>query len=252
MGEWWEWRQRWFVALSCDSLPGGDAPVSQFSSDSQTCGTCIISALVEDLGGTQSWDWHSSSHLYSLSPHSQQMLQEKSKLDFTGWELRLRLYFWGLQKGLVVSLAGPLWSPVACFGRGFARRQQGTSSWSTRASPALTNVSSSATPLLVAPPSHTLSRARRRTGSVSSSETAMASFPAAQIASGLIKLYNISSFIHLVFHSSGPIMPRITECLAARQEVAPEPEESGKPCSLGCTGLCLGPRCPGQILDNRN
>ena len=189
MGEWWEWRQRWFVALSCDSLPGGDAPVSQFSSDSQTCGTCIISALVEDLGGTTSWDWHSSSHLYSLSPHSQQMLQEKSRLDFTGWDLRLRLNnIWGLQKGLVVSLAGPLWSPVACFGRGFARKQQGTLSWSTRASPALTNVSNSATPLLVAPPSHTLNRARRRTGSVSSSETAMASFPAAQIASGLISL----------------------------------------------------------------
>ena len=58
--------------------------------------------------------------------------------------------------------------------------------------------------------------------------------------------------VYLLIHSSGPIMPRITECLAARQEVAPEPEESGKPCSLGCTGLCLGPRCPGQILDNRN
>ena len=183
------WRQRWFVTLSSDCQ---SSALSQFSSDSQTCGTWIISALVEDLGGTTSWDWHSSSHLYSLSPHSQQMLQEKSKLDFTGWELRLRLYFWGLQKGLVVSLAGPLWSPVACFGRGFARRQQGTSSWSTRASPALTSVSNSATPLLVAPPSHTLSRARRRTGSVSSSETAMASFPAAQIASGLI---------YLLFHS---------------------------------------------------
>ena len=60
------------------------------------------------------------------------------------------------------------------------------------------------------------------------------------------------TFIHSIIHCSGPIMPRITECLAARQEVAPEPEESGKPCSLGCTGLCLGPRCPGQILDNRN
>jgi len=49
---------------------------------------------------------------------------------------------------------------------------------------------------------------------------------------------------------SGPIMPRITECLAQRQEVAPEAVEevsSGgkKPCSSGhCTGLCIGPRCP--------
>merc|ERR1719410_3115115 len=51
---------------------------------------------------------------------------------------------------------------------------------------------------------------------------------------------------------SGPIMPRITECLAARQEVAPEPEESGKPCSFGCTGLCLGPRCPELVSSLNN
>ena len=45
-------------------------------------------------------------------------------------------------------------------------------------------------------------------------------------------------------------MPRITECLAARQEVAPESQESsGKPCSFGCTGLCLGPRCP-ELVGN--
>ena len=86
------------------------------------------------------------------------------------------------------SRAGRPSSPAECSGRGSAGRPRATSSWSTRASPALTSVSNSATPLLVAPPSHTLSRARRRTGSVSSSETAMASFPAAQIASGLISL----------------------------------------------------------------
>jgi len=41
---------------------------------------------------------------------------------------------------------------------------------------------------------------------------------------------------------SGPIMPRINECLAAKQEVAPA---AGKPpCKFGCTGVCLGPRCP--------
>ena len=42
-------------------------------------------------------------------------------------------------------------------------------------------------------------------------------------------------------------MPRITECLAARQEVAPEEESvSGKPCSFGCSAVCVGPKCPGQ------
>ena len=41
-------------------------------------------------------------------------------------------------------------------------------------------------------------------------------------------------------------MPRITECLAQRQEVAPEESDSGKPCSFGCTGVCVGPKCPGQ------
>ena len=44
-------------------------------------------------------------------------------------------------------------------------------------------------------------------------------------------------------------MPRITECLAARQEVAPDP---GKPCSFGCTGLCLGPRCPELVANIDN
>merc|ERR1711962_1558997 len=47
---------------------------------------------------------------------------------------------------------------------------------------------------------------------------------------------------------SGPIMPRINECLAARQEVAPPPTVgTRKPCPFGCTGICVGPRCP-EIL----
>jgi len=53
---------------------------------------------------------------------------------------------------------------------------------------------------------------------------------------------------------SGPIMPRITECLAARQEVAPEEEQetnSGKPCSFGCSGVCVGPKCP-ELLSGIN
>ena len=162
------------------------------------------------------------------------------------------LIIWGHQGGLAVSLAGPLWSPVACFGRGFAKRRPGTSFWSTRASPARTSASSSVTPPQAVPPSLTSNRARRKTESVSSSETAMASSQAAQTASGLVIWSKFWSTFYLLIHCSGPIMPRITECLAARQEVAPEPEESGKPCSLGCTGLCLGPRCPGQILDIRN
>jgi len=46
---------------------------------------------------------------------------------------------------------------------------------------------------------------------------------------------------------SGPIMPRINECLAAKQEVAPSPPPTvgtRKPCKFGCTGICVGPRCP--------
>jgi len=41
-------------------------------------------------------------------------------------------------------------------------------------------------------------------------------------------------------------MPRINECLAAKQEVAPAPTSPGtrKPCPFGCTGICVGPRCP--------
>jgi hypothetical protein len=47
--------------------------------------------------------------------------------------------------------------------------------------------------------------------------------------------------------SSGPIMPRITECLAARQEVIPEAEPPRKPpCSGTCLGACIGPRCAGS------
>ncbi len=45
--------------------------------------------------------------------------------------------------------------------------------------------------------------------------------------------------------SSGPIMPRITECLAAKQEVAPT-TGTKKPCTFGCAGVCVGPLCPGH------
>ena len=116
-----------------------------------------------------------------------------------------------------------------------------------------TSASSSATPLRAAPPSPTSSRARRRTGSVFSSETAMGNSPSVRTVSGEDHTHTKYTIYHLV-NVSGPIMPRITECIAARQEVAPPPppppatETPGKPCSFGCTGVCVGPRCPGENI----
>ena len=54
-------------------------------------------------------------------------------------------------------------------------------------------------------------------------------------------------------------MPRITECLAARQEVLEEPAVPSVPsvptalpsvpgCKGKCAGACIGPRCAGQSL----
>ena len=121
------------------------------------------------------------------------------------------LIIWGHQGGLAVSLAGPLWSPVACFGRGFAKRRPGTSFWSTRASPARTSASSSVTPPQAVPPSLTSNRARRKTESASSSETAMASSQAAQTASGLVIWSTFSTFIY----SFIPVGPSCLESLSA-------------------------------------
>ena len=121
------------------------------------------------------------------------------------------LIIWGHQRGLAVSLAGQLWSPVACFGRGFAKRRPGTSSWSTRASPARTSASSSVTQPQAVPPSLTSNRARRKTESASSSETAMASSPAAQTVSGLIIWSTLSLFIY----SFIPVDPSCPESRSA-------------------------------------
>ena len=51
--------------------------------------------------------------------------------------------------------------------------------------------------------------------------------------------------------SSGPIMPRITECLAAKQEVAPT-TGTKKPCTFGCAGVCVGPLCPGHWFKKKD
>ena len=69
----------------------------------------------------------------------------------------------------------------------------------------------------------------------------------------------ITIVIEIAHCFSGPIMPRITECLAARQEVLEEPAvpsvtsvptalPSVPGCKGKCAGACIGPRCAGQSL----
>ena len=47
---------------------------------------------------------------------------------------------------------------------------------------------------------------------------------------------------------SGPIMPRVNECLAAKQ-VEPTTPTPGKssPCRFGCASFCVGPQCAGFV-----
>jgi len=56
---------------------------------------------------------------------------------------------------------------------------------------------------------------------------------------------------------SGPIMPRVSECLSARQTVEVEEEqeeeqevETTQTCPSGCTAICVGPKCEGILEDN--
>ena len=46
--------------------------------------------------------------------------------------------------------------------------------------------------------------------------------------------------------SSGPIMPRINECLAGRQQLPPPGVDEGVGCPAGCAAVCVGPQCEGE------